>query len=619
MEVRGNEVVGELPVPACPYKVFLGWYDENDTEYTADTVYSLDRDITLTAKWRNFMYNVQYKANRPNEATSPIVGNMNNSVHQYYVAANLSKNLFNIEGWRFTGWNTKEDGTGTPYSDQAAFLNLCKEDNGVITLYAQWERIDYYVKYEKNLPSAVTGSYRVEGTMPDLRLNYDRKFNLAINAYTLKGWEFEGWSLTSDGSAGIIPDCGSVLNLTEKQGVVVSLYAQWRIVNYDVYIDYSNSGIKEFYRTYNIETPTFNIIAKEKYGYETILTTERILQYSIGDIEVKATYKIQNYSIEYLLNGGNNNVLNPDKFNVIDHVELQAPTREGYRFIGWKCNGQYITNLDGLTGNLIIEAVWEPITQLQVTDTNVLLVNENSYVVLPNAQFNSSCKISVSSSVRTLTITSNVNLQFSLYIEIRERGSDFDITLNNVKFKAPNDCEAISMVSQYTLNLQTTGMCEIRGGDGSAGNKDFMLTNAMDAKIALIGGVGSYGRNAINCYKLVVNASNINIYGGNGGRGDDGFNGDNTVRGTGFSGGRGSNAIKVTVSVTFIGNNITVVGGNGGNGGSKSIPDGSTEAANPGGKGGTGASAILGTVIGSADIKKGFDGRDGHYGPIIMF
>lgn len=178
------------------------------------------------------------------------------------------------------------------------------------------------------------------------------------------------------------------------------------------------------------------------------------------------------------------------------------------------------------------------------------------------------------------------------------------------------------MVSQYTLNLQTTGMCEIHGGNGSDGNKDALLTNAMDAKIALLAGVGNMGKSAINCYKLVVNASNINIYGGNGGRGDEGFNGDNTVRGTGFSGGRGSNAIKVTVSVTFIGNNITVVGGNGGNGGnggSKSIPDGSTEAANPGGKGGTGASAILGTVIGSADLKNGFDGRDGYYGPIIRF
>lgn len=179
------------------------------------------------------------------------------------------------------------------------------------------------------------------------------------------------------------------------------------------------------------------------------------------------------------------------------------------------------------------------------------------------------------------------------------------------------------MVSQYTLNLQTTGMCEIHGGNGSAGNKDILFTNAMDAKIALLSGRGNNGRSAINCYKLVVNASNINIYGGNGGRGDDGFNGDNTVRGTGFNGGRGNNAIKVSVSVTFNGNDFTVVGGNGGrggNGGTKVINDNSSSSeANPGGKGGAGATAVLGTVIGSADLKNGFDGRDGYYGPIIRF
>lgn len=793
LEVAVNDVIGELPIPVVSYKVFLGWYDENGNEYTAETVYSVDSDIILTAKWRNFIYNVQYKANRPNEAPNPVVGDMVNSVHEYNVHDNLSKNLFTIAGWRFTGWNTKEDGTGTAYTDQADFINLCKEDNGVVVLFAQWVGIkynfnyttndpdgasnvvqgsmsqskhiygipscltdneytltgwhfvgwntepngsgdnltdgqnvtylayendksinlyaqwemneytivydsnrpdkasnpvvgtmsssvvkyeesyvlnrncytikgwfftgwrfvpvntgivlndcqevkfltdvndgvvtlyvawvynSYNIKYEKNLPDAVTGSYQVEGTMSNSKHHYDYTSNLKMNAYTLKGWEFKGWSLTPDGSAGIMPDCGSILNLTDIHRDVISLYAQWEIIYYDIFIRYSATEDYTFYITYNIETPTIYFPDVQKEGYKTVWTPDCVPQYSTGEQRATARFELKYFEIHYELNGGDDRGLNnPKIYNVEEHVELKAPTKAGYRFIGWKCNGKYITNLDGLIGNITIEAVWEPVYQLQVTDVSVFVFKEITNIILPAAQFNSSCKISVASSVRSLTITSSVNIQYSLCIEIEARSSNFDITLNNVNFKAPDNCEAISMASHYTLTVKTTGMCEIHGGNGLDGDKNATLESSTYALPTGFGGMGKMGGSAINCYKLVVNASNINIYGGNGGRGDDGFN---ISGGKGYSGGKGNNAIKVTTSVTFIGNNIVVVGGNGGNGGNGGalvVGDNSTTSANEGGSGGKGASAVLGEVIGSVELKNGYDGQDGYYGPIMM-
>ena len=53
-------------------------------------------------------------------------------------ATTLRKNSFEFHGYRFTGWNTKPDGTGTKYSDGQAVLNLTSVDNGIVTLYAQW-------------------------------------------------------------------------------------------------------------------------------------------------------------------------------------------------------------------------------------------------------------------------------------------------------------------------------------------------------------------------------------------------------------------------------------------------------------------------------------------------
>ena len=49
-------------------------------------------------------------------------------------AANLSANSYQRSGYTFTGWNTAQDGTGTPYGAGANF-NFATD----LTLYAQWE------------------------------------------------------------------------------------------------------------------------------------------------------------------------------------------------------------------------------------------------------------------------------------------------------------------------------------------------------------------------------------------------------------------------------------------------------------------------------------------------
>jgi uncharacterized repeat protein (TIGR02543 family)/LPXTG-motif cell wall-anchored protein len=49
-------------------------------------------------------------------------------------SANLSANSYQRSGYTFTGWNTAEDGTGTPYGAGANF-DFATD----LTLYAQWE------------------------------------------------------------------------------------------------------------------------------------------------------------------------------------------------------------------------------------------------------------------------------------------------------------------------------------------------------------------------------------------------------------------------------------------------------------------------------------------------
>ena len=51
----------------------------------------------------------------------------------------LNANTFTREGYKFEGWNTKADGTGTNYSDGQTVINL---GNGNVTLYARWWSTD---------------------------------------------------------------------------------------------------------------------------------------------------------------------------------------------------------------------------------------------------------------------------------------------------------------------------------------------------------------------------------------------------------------------------------------------------------------------------------------------
>ena len=61
----------------------------------------------------------------------------NQKADENNVIAQLNANQFTRDGYAFVGWNTKANGTGTAYADQATDITL----TGNLTLYAQWAAI----------------------------------------------------------------------------------------------------------------------------------------------------------------------------------------------------------------------------------------------------------------------------------------------------------------------------------------------------------------------------------------------------------------------------------------------------------------------------------------------
>lgn len=59
--VTYGQPVGTLPVPTREGFDFIGWFDENGTRYTDETVYLVDGNITLNARWSMTAYHSDFR------------------------------------------------------------------------------------------------------------------------------------------------------------------------------------------------------------------------------------------------------------------------------------------------------------------------------------------------------------------------------------------------------------------------------------------------------------------------------------------------------------------------------------------------------------------------------
>lgn len=172
--------------------------------------------VTLYAQWSPWPYFVHFDPNGagtvdPDEALDQ------RFFHDQEQA--LMPCPFGLEGFHFTGWNTKADGSGEQFADEATVSeNLTDEDGGSVTLYAQWERDYYTVIFDANGGEGEMGPQRVEIGLAE---------SLDSCSFEREGYVFAGWNTAPDGS-GVSHQPGAALeeDLAEAGGQV-TLYAQW--------------------------------------------------------------------------------------------------------------------------------------------------------------------------------------------------------------------------------------------------------------------------------------------------------------------------------------------------------------------------------------------------------
>ena len=218
---------------------FDGWY-YNGTKVTSGK-WTINHDVTLTAKWTPKNYTITYSLN----------GGRNNSSNpsSYSTGASITLLEPTKTGYTFIGWTTSNVTTPTKN------ISIKPTDYGDKTFTANWSANTYNVTFDANggQCSVQTAKYTY-GNSVTLPVPYKEDYDFV-------GW-YNGATKVENGT--------------------------WRVPN---------------------------------------------------NCTLTAKWTLKQYSISYVLDGGKNNLLNPNTYTKEMEVTLLDPTRTGYSFIGWTTDG----------------------------------------------------------------------------------------------------------------------------------------------------------------------------------------------------------------------------------------------------------------------------------------
>lgn len=208
--------------------VQTGWAtaDSGTKAYDLGANYTGNANLTLYPVWTAIQYEIQYHANGGS-------GAMDNSIHSYGVAKNLTANTYTNSGSKFTGWNTQADGSGTTYSDKASVTSLSTTQGDIIHLYAQWSQTVYTVKFNLNGGSYVSGNYN------DMTCERGVTYNVPSGTITYANRTFLGWSTSSSATTATYTTTFSNLGTV---GATVTLYAVWKVKTFKIQYNINNGS-----------------------------------------------------------------------------------------------------------------------------------------------------------------------------------------------------------------------------------------------------------------------------------------------------------------------------------------------------------------------------------------
>ena len=238
----------------------------------ADVVGNLNgQTVTLYGIWNENTYNVVFNKNdngqrKTSTTATGTVANVTDALYDHTTVT--IPEGYTKEGYIFTGWNTKPDGSGTRCDngqkgnylpgEKLTCLSVTKDSKGkitseakTVTLYAQWKPISYNITFDSNKETHVRKNSKdnrdysltkssettqiVSGSTASQSQTFDKAVALTANGFKWEGHTFLGWSTDKNATVATWKDGNTAsynfnttggLSSTDKDNV--TLYAIWR-------------------------------------------------------------------------------------------------------------------------------------------------------------------------------------------------------------------------------------------------------------------------------------------------------------------------------------------------------------------------------------------------------
>ena len=219
--------------------IFTGWNtaaNGSGTAYAAGGNYQYDRSsdggtVTLYAQWTAWKHTVHYDKNVPSTSSSQTVNGIPaDQTKTFDQKLTLSATKPTRNGYIFSGWNTKANGSGTAYAAGVEYKH--DQNGGTATLYAQWTPWKHTVHYNANGGD--------QNSVPtDQTKTFDQAMILSDKKPTRHGYNFVRWNTKADGTGTSYEVKGNYNH--DQNGGTVTLYAIWTPWVHTVHYD-ANGG-----------------------------------------------------------------------------------------------------------------------------------------------------------------------------------------------------------------------------------------------------------------------------------------------------------------------------------------------------------------------------------------
>lgn len=343
---------------------FLGWSTSanGNVVYQPGDLYDVNQDggnVTLYAKWEKAKYTATVKLNG---------GSYNGSTNDFtiskYPGEEISigaptRSKHNFTGYKLTMDNNDGDAPTSVTQSASGFKGIMQMGN--FTLNAQWTPWKHTVRYDANAKNDTS----VKGIPASQSKTANVDIKLSSDVPTRNGYTFLGWNTQADGK-GTAYAAGAIYK-NDQNGGTVTLYAQWTPWKHTVHYDKNvpaNSSSQTVTNMPEDQTKTFdeklNLSTKipKREGYNFV---GWLLEYGTaiavvspgtayerdqngGTYVLKAQWEPWKHTVHYDANGGDQSSVPNDQKKTYEqnmNVATKVPTRNEYKFLGWKAYHEY--------------------------------------------------------------------------------------------------------------------------------------------------------------------------------------------------------------------------------------------------------------------------------------